>query len=112
MLVAVALIAASAAWVGYNLHWIKQRRQFADGAEPVWRFPNRKSTAPGMLWMFGEENVGECTILVGGDHGDVESLKRHLENIFPEEGWVLVTAEKDGSFTEHARLNSNVLPQH
>jgi hypothetical protein len=103
MFVAVTVFAV---FVGYHLNWIRQRHEFHRSVDAIWRFPDPESTAPGLLWMFGESGLTGSELLISQQFNDVGSIKRHLLRIFPEDDWTLVTTDDDGNFVEHGRAQS------
>ena len=57
MFVLVFVVSVPLAWVGYSLSWIRQRHEALD-ARLVYDFSDSATTtAPGGLWLFGEQGV-------------------------------------------------------
>ena len=74
------LLTVLCAWVGYEVNWIRQRReQFASKqvAEHVDSFDIR---APGLLWLFGE--TGHRFLIV--KQGVSPSEREELKSLFSE----------------------------
>lgn len=84
MLVVVAVTCVFAAWITFNLNWIRQRHRFAIVEEPAWRQPVLgQGGGPGMLWMFGEAGFQTISKLVDNE-SEVEPMRTHLKSLFPE----------------------------
>lgn len=84
-------------WLGYELNWIRERREFYAGsvAKPV--DPFEKTAPPGLLWLFGE--LGHQ--IVGVEVGSAELAKMTAEDrsrcrrakvLFPEAN--IITLDK------------------
>ena len=91
-------------WLGYELHWIRQRHAFIDDevlvrerhpTHDTWsagiaeRNPNAPRRAPGMLWVFGEGGWSRLCVLV--EAVTVDELTDHdwdrvmeARSLFPE----------------------------
>jgi hypothetical protein len=80
MFVVVFVISIPLAWVGYSLHWIRERRQFLSENHTGLQYPRdfleEEKSAPAGLWLFGE--VGWHGIVVKSE--DCARAK----SLFPE----------------------------
>ena len=67
-------------WCGYSLNWIKQRRDTiaVSGAMEISSGPYRNTTAPGLLFLFGE--AGYDTLGIGGEPTESISTTRDLNH--------------------------------
>lgn len=89
LFVIVALLSCMGAWVGYQLNWIRQRRDARedDLVRPLWDHTTSLVGAPYMqapwpLELFGEEPAG-VRILYVRDTATDEELAR-VRGLFPE----------------------------
>ncbi len=78
------LITLVALWIGWSLNWIRQRQAFLppddlDQTRPFASSTEKTVTAPGLLWIFGEEGV--ATIFVPERQTDDFAEAKRL---FPE----------------------------
>jgi hypothetical protein len=83
LFVVVTLAGGMAAFVGYNLNWIRQRHEFSAIDEPIWAFPKWDSIAPGMLWIFGEDGC-DAMIVACSSIEDATEKRRGIRRLFPE----------------------------
>ena len=91
LFVAVTLLAIPLGWLGYSVHWIRQRHAAlaASGPAAGWTTQNMgwegfplspERQAPGLLWLFGELGVSRIHI----SHGPSDKEVAHLKSLFPE----------------------------
>jgi hypothetical protein len=64
MFVVVTVVAI---FVGYHVHWIRERHSLLDRAKQppgrdIIELPGEPLSAPGLLWLFGERGVAEIWI--------------------------------------------------
>jgi hypothetical protein len=84
--VACVGVGLSVGWVQHSQEWIRQRHQALDlnqirEREDRW-FPiatGPETTAPRMLWLFGEKGTSEISLFYGDDQQVVE-----IKSLFPE----------------------------
>lgn len=80
MFVLTVVVSIPLAWVGYQLNWIRQRNDwrgssgFACSPEPPGS--DNPATAPGYLWLFGEEGLGTIWCL--------PEEREEVQRVFPE----------------------------
>ena len=96
------VVTAISCWLGYQLHWVNQRRQLlADqhviySVEPwVVALTDVPPSAPGLLWLMGETGVNTIGIYAEGHEFDqLTEAERHridqILSLFPESRAVLV----------------------
>lgn len=77
-------------WVGYRLHWIRQRHAVLHSFEVPERWSDRHSTGevsrdlppPWQLALFGEKSAGRPVILLRETVTDEQLI--HAQSMFPE----------------------------
>ena len=93
MFVVVTLLAVAAAWIGYNLNWIRQRHEMIDsGGVAAGDGPNHTvgtdPVAPGLLQFFREGAYGYIIVFpdrTGGSLTPAEQAKlNRVAQLFPE----------------------------
>jgi hypothetical protein len=72
------LVALVAVWLGWSWNWIRQRHEFLRNKMATSLNVN-PVTAPGMLWLFGEEGCEYVFMALATDN-DLEEARR----LFPE----------------------------
>jgi hypothetical protein len=95
MFVVVTVVAVPAAWIGYNLNWIRERHEFWGDDDPLWRAPDAKSTAPGLLWLFGEKGIPSMSSYGYETIDDARKAKAYFDRLFPESNPTEVYYGKD-----------------
>jgi hypothetical protein len=108
------VLTVSGIWLGFQVNWIRQRREFIAQQRSVfatgptigdasWRDPvSRAAIAPGLLWFLGEEGVAELHLQIfvkdydGKDSDDYEEV-RLARRLFPESAihWVVFQSSQD-----------------
>lgn len=109
------LVTLLACWLAYQVNWIRQRHMLLDQQKVLaeeWDRRHQKQwayatltvnapTAPGLLWLFGEEGFGEIPlILVEKDPGhpvDEASEMRTASRLFPEATLIDVKVIRDAT---------------
>ena len=97
------VVTVFAAWLGWELNWIRERRLIANGA-PRWVvFDTQLGTqhlvqpkAPGILWIFGEPGYAAVRLVVCIDdqNGDEDKEIMRAKGLFPESLVELATVPK------------------
>jgi hypothetical protein len=88
MLVVLTVFAIAAAWVGYQLNWIRERHEILNRASPT--TPRLGATAPASLRIFGEPGYRLLEVVIGVSErirsldADEKRQLRRIALLFPE----------------------------
>jgi hypothetical protein len=98
MFVVVTIVVLILGWLTHNLNWIRQRHEFWDNNGPIWCAPNMNSSAPGLLWIFGENGTTGSIVCYGGKTVDeARKTKANIDRLFPESSRVKVYYDEQGN---------------
>ena len=97
------VVTVFACWLGWELNWIKSRRQMIDNYEAIildenprimtaWiSRGNKPPRAPGLLWLLGESGVAQLRVVIkeeragdGGNNSDSHQRMERARRLFPE----------------------------
>jgi hypothetical protein len=72
------LVTVVCVWLGYQLNWIRQRREVLNSGEFLgFQEVDRESRPPSLLWLFGERGYSALACSKNVD-------KEAIERLFPE----------------------------
>lgn len=83
LFVAMMMGCITTAWLTYHLRWIRQRHILCFSDAPLWTWPSWNSTAPGMLWLFGERGLDSIELELNSEKQASEWVRR-ANTLFPE----------------------------
>ncbi len=104
LILAVTVATVIFAWIAYNLHWIKQRREYWRTESPVWTFPALDDAGgPASLWLFGETAIVDGYTVVEND-SEVEPMRARLSSLFPEAELKVICRKEHGKYLDSLGL--------
>jgi hypothetical protein len=90
-----ALVTLVAVWLGWNLKWIRQRREFVSDEQFAYAYSLHPVTAPSLLWVFAE--VGREFVIMNSP-SDFELAE--ARRLFPE---AFIASPEDFMTWDYAR---------
>jgi hypothetical protein len=76
-------------WIGYELTWIRQRHAALSNASHL----DGLVTAPGLLWLFGEQGFREIDVVFATKNTPPNAVRaetKRIADLFPEAEFVSV----------------------